>query len=354
VIQAMPSRMLFLRRAASGAAAFGLTVLAGAAILHVLGAPPLAAYKLIVLGAVGRPEHLTFVLAAWAPLLLAAAGLLVTFAAGLWNIGIEGQIVLGAIYATGALRGLGHALPPWLALLLAGAAALLGGAVWALVAGALRVYGGVNEIFGGLGLNFIAGSLTVYLVVGPWGRPGIASTSGTVPFEPALWLPAPAVARVALPAELVVALAALAAVAGALRGTYFGLDLAAMGRSLRAARLRGIATVREMLWAFAVCGGVAGLAGFALVAGALSRHQLFPLISGGTGYLAILVVLLAGQSPVGCVLLSAAFAAISMGSLQLPLAMELDSSMGGVIEGLLVLFMLLLRGLRMRAPARTA
>lgn len=320
----------------------------------MLGASPFQAYGLIAAGALGTPERITFVLAAWAPLLLAAAGLLLTFAAGLWNIGIEGQIVFGAVFATGTLRALEHAAPAWLALGLAGLAAMLGGSLWALLAGALRIYGGVSEIFGGLGLNFIAGSLTVYLVLGPWARPGIASTSGTVPFGPALWLPAIGAASLTVPAEIIVGFAAIAAVAAVLRGTYFGLDLAAIGRSLRAAHLRGVPTSREMLRAFAICGALAGVAGFVLVAGAFSRHQLFPLISGGNGYLAILVVLLAGSSPAACVLLSAAFAAISMGSLQLPLAMQLDSSMGGVIQGLLVLFIILLRGLQTRMAARNA
>ncbi|HLW46407.1 MAG TPA: ABC transporter permease [bacterium] len=342
---------LLPRRAASGAAAIGLTLVAGAVILDLLGASPLRAYGLIAVGAVGTPQRATFVLAAWAPLLLASAGLLVTFTAGLWNIGIEGQIVFGAVFATGTLRAMEHAAPPWLALGSAAAAAALGGGLWALLAGTLRAYGRVNEIFGGLGLNFIAGSLTVYLVLGPWARPGIASTSGTVPFAPALWLPAASVPPVAVPAEVFLGLAAVVAVGAALRGTYFGLHLVAMGRSLRAAHLRGIPTTREMLRAFALCGALAGLAGFALVAGAYSRHQLFPLISGGNGYLAILVVLLAGGSPLACALLSAAFAAISMGSLQLPLAMQLDSAMGGVIQGLLVLFMILLRGVQARMPA---
>ena len=323
-------------------------MLAGAAFLRIVSASPAEAYGLIVAGAFGSPERVTFVLAAWAPVLLAAAGLLVTFAAGLWNIGIEGQIIFGAVFATGALRALEHAAPGWAALAAAGFAGAAGGALWALLAGWLRAYGGVSEIFGGLGLNFIAGSLTVYLVLGPWARPGIASTSGTVPFGPALWLPAVRVPGVAVPGEVLLALAAIAGVSAALRGTYFGLYLAAMGRSLRAAHLRGIGTTREMLRAFALCGALAGLAGFALVAGAYSRHQLFPLISGGNGYLAILVVLLAGQNAAACALISAAFAAISMGSLQLPLAMQLDSSMGGVIQGLLVLSVILLRGLQGR------
>ena len=321
-------------------------------ILRVLGASPAQAYWLIVSGAFGRPERVTFVLAAWAPILLAAAGLLVTFAAGLWNIGIEGQVIFGAIFAAGALQALAQ-VPPWAALLLAAAAAAVGGGLWALLAGALRAYGRVNEIFGGLGLNFIAGSFTVYLVLGPWARPGIASTSGTLPFPPALWLPSFRIPPVAVPVEVLAGFAATAAVSAALRGTYFGLYLSAMGKGLRAAELRGIPTTREMLRAFALCGGLAGLAGFVLIAGAYSRHQLFPLISGGNGFLAILVVLLGGRSPIACILISGAFAAISMGSLQLPLAMQLDSSMGAVIQGTLVLSMILVRGLRAGLVSRS-
>jgi len=140
-------------------------------------------------------------------------------------------------------------------------------------------------------------------------------------------------------------------VAAALRGTRFGLQLKAIGKSARAAHVLGIPITREMLWAFAACGGLAGLAGFVLVAGGYSRHQLFPLISGGYGFLAILIVLLAGQNAAAGALVAAFFAAVSTGSLQLPLQMQLDSSMGGLIEGTLVLIVLLLRGLQSRLMA---
>ncbi len=345
-------RAAALRSLAFGATGLVLTAAFGAGILAVLGASPLEAYRLIVLGAVGRPERVAFVLAAWAPILLCSAGLLLTFAAGLWNIGIEGQVILGAVFATGALRALEHSAPQGGAVLLAGLAAILGGGLWGLLAGALRAYGNVNEIFGGLGLNFIAGSLTVYLVLGPWARPGIASTSGTPPFPQTLWLPTLAIPPVAVPIEAVLGVAAMGLVAGILRETYFGLHLLAIGRSLRAARLRGIPTTREMLRAFAACGGLAGLAGFVLVTGTYSRHQLFPLISGGDGFLAILVVLLAGRNALAGILISGTFAAISMGSLQLPLAMQLDSSIGGVIQGTLVLLVILLRGVQTRPVHR--
>jgi general nucleoside transport system permease protein len=326
----------------------------GAGILLILGASPLEAYRLIAVGAFGTPVRVSYVLAAWAPVLLCSSGLLLTFAAGLWNIGIEGQVVLGAVFTTGVLRGLEHSGAGWVTLPLAAAAAALGGALWGWLAGALRAYGNVSEIFGGLGLNFIAGSLTVYLVLGPWARPGIASTSGTLPFPPKFWLPAVPAAGLAVPVEVMFGIGAIVAVSVALAGTYFGLRLKAIGKSMRSSYLRGIRTTREMLFAFAACGALAGLAGFVLVSGTYSRHQLFPLISGGYGFLAILVVLLAVQNPLACVAISAFFAAISQGSLQLPLQLQLDSSLSGVIEGTLVLVIILLRGLQTRLIHRRA
>ncbi len=329
-----------------------LTAAFGAGVLALLGASPLAAYRLIASGAFGTPERFTYLLTAWTPLLLCTAGLFLTFAAGLWNIGIEGQVVLGAVFTTGALRALGGAAPPWAALLLAGCAAAAGGAAWGVAAGALRVSGNVHEIFGGLGLNFIAGSLVVYLVLGPWARPGIASTSGTLPFPQALWLPVIALGPLVIPGEVALALVSLGVVRAAMRGTRFGLRLAAIGRGPRAAFLRGVPIARDMLSACALCGGLAGLAGFVLVTSAYSRHQLFPLISGGDGFLAILVTLLASRGAVASLVISFVFAAISTGSLQLPLQMQLDSSMGGVIEGVLVLLVLLTHGLGTRVARR--
>ncbi len=220
-----------------------------------------------------------------------------------------------------------------------------------MLAGALRLYGNVNEIFGGLGLNFIAGSLTVYLVLGPWKRPGIGSTSGTQPFPPSLWLPAFKGFQVS-PIEVLLGLMAMALVGWALRGTHFGLQLKAIGKNLRAAFLKGIPVHQHMLLAFGLCGALAGLAGWVLVVGTSARHNLFPLISSGYGFLAILVVLLANLSAFWSVPLSFFFAAISMGSLQLALQRQLDSSLGGVIQGMLVLSILVTKGLQSRLLSR--
>ena len=154
------------------------------------------------------------------------------------------------------------------------------------------------------------------------------------------------------PIEVLLGLAAIALMALALRGTHFGLKLRAIGRNLRAAFLRGIPLNRYMLLAFGLCGSLAGLAGWILVVGTSARHNLFPLISSGYGFLAILVVLLTNLSAFWSIPISFFFAAISMGSLQLALQRQLDSSLGGVIQGMLVLLILVAKGFHSRILSR--
>ena len=145
-------------------------------VLLMAGAPPIEASISIIKGTISSVQDVGNVLSAWAPLLLTTAGVLITFTAGLWNIGIEGQVVMGAIFTTGALRMMqDSSLPTGLILVISFLAGMLGGALWGSLAGVLKTFGGVNEIFGGLGLNFVATAITIYLIFGPWKRPGIAS-----------------------------------------------------------------------------------------------------------------------------------------------------------------------------------
>ncbi|MBC7224787.1 MAG: ABC transporter permease [Anaerolineae bacterium] len=310
-----------------------------------MGASPLQAYRGMVFGAFGSTAKFTDTVMAWVPLALCSAGLLLTFTAGLWNIGIEGQIVVGAICTTWAARAWQEVLPaPVLlpTLLLAG---MVGGALWGVLIGALKTYGKVHEIFVGLGLNFVAVATTNFLIFGPWRTPGRATMSGTELFARQAWLPTFPGQAVG-PVELVLVFLSLAVVYVLLRGTRWGLSLKAMGGNLTAAHWLGIPVHRHTLIAFAGCGVFGGLAGAVQALGLF--HRLIPSISSGYGYLAILVVMLAGYRAVWVAPVAFFFAAITKGSLQLPLEMQLDSALGGVLQGVLVLFVLLFQGLRAR------
>jgi ABC-type uncharacterized transport system permease subunit len=281
----------------------------------------------------------------WIPLLFVSIGLLVTFTAGLWNIGVEGQMAVGAVFATWVAQEftLPSPIQVPLEMLIAG----VGGALWAMLVGVLKTRGGVHEIFGGVALNNLGNILSIYLISGPWGNQG---GQATPPFRPeALLQPMNSEFRVSLFALAVVAVA-FALVALLLRGTRWGLELRALGKSQRSALLLGVQVERNVLLAMALCGFMAGLAGSVRVL--FTYGNLRPLVSGGIGFLGLLVVLLALTRAAWVPLVSFFFAAILAGSTRLKIALQLDQSLAGVVQGILVLMFILANGARGRLQAR--
>jgi simple sugar transport system permease protein len=326
--------------------ALALSLLITTLILIAAGAPPLKAYGSILSGAFGTSKNLMTVLITWSPLLLTTAGVLITFAAGLWNIGVEGQMVLGAIFATWMLRLLQDtSLPPALIIFLGIFWGMIGGALWAALAGALKTFGGVNEIFGGLGLNFVATALTIYLVFGPWKRPGVGSMSGTQPFDEKLWLPTLPGTGLS-PWALGISIAVVVVVYLLLRGTYFGLRLKAVGKNMKAAYLLGVPTWQYSMFSFLLCGAFTGLAGAIQVTAVY--HRLLPNISNGYGFLGLLVAMLINYQAIWVIPIAFFFAALNVGSVQLQIVYKMDSSFAGVLQDLLVLMVLLGQGVRER------
>jgi len=314
-------------------------------ILLLAGAPPIDAFKHLFLGSLGSWIKFTQVLTAWIPLTLCACGLVYTFRIGLWNIGVEGQVVAGAISATAILRMGATSGIPELFLVLAFLGGMLGGGLWAVFAGFLKTKGGVNEIFAGLGLNFVAQAITLWLIFGPWKRPGIASMSGTKPFSPELWLPTLSGLRLS-PAGLFLTIAALIGTGWVLKRTRLGLALKGIGNNPQAAYLHGLKPDIYMLIAMGLAGGCAGLTGTFQVTGVY--HRLIPAISSNYGYLALLVVMLANYRVWWTPAIAFFFACLNVGSIQLPMMLQLDSSLSGIIQGALVLATLFMQAWRVR------
>ncbi len=323
-------------------AALGFTTL----ILLLTGAPPLETFKQMILGFAGSIYTVSNVLVSWMPLLITTAGLLVTFAAGLWNIGIEGQIMMGAVFTTGVLRSLqDSSLPAGLIIALGILAGMFGGSFWAFLVGLLKTFGGVNEIFGGLGFNFIASAVILFLIYGPWRRPGVASLSGTEAFPSRLSLPTFPDLLIS-PWSLVLGAISIILIYILLRGTYIGLKLKAIGKNIRAAFILGVPTWQYMLFSFIICGLFAGLTGALQVTAVY--HRLGPTISSGYGFLGLLVAMLINFQAIWVAPIALFYAALNIGGIQLPITLKLDSNLAGVIQGLLVLFILLADGFRQR------
>lgn len=320
-------------------------------VLVMAGAQPFEAYKNILTGSFGSLTKFADVLVAWIPLLLATAGVLVTFSAGLWNIGVEGQITVGAIFTTWALRLLQDSnLSPALIIVIGFLAGMLGGMLWAALVGVLKVYGGVNEIFGGLGMNFVSTALVIWLIFGPWKRPGVGSMSGTEPFDQSVWLPMLPGLRLSI-WSLIIGVVAVILVYFLLQGTYFGLRLKAVGRNPKAASLLGIPPSTFSLGAMIICGLLAGLAGATQVTGVY--HRLIPSISSGYGFLGLMVAMLVNYNPIWVIPVALFFAALNIGSIQLPIVLKLDSTLSGVLQGSMVLFVLMMDGVRRRLSGKS-
>ena len=305
-------------------------------LLLLFGASPAEAYRAMWDGSLGSSDKLLGVIAFWVPLVLCSVGLLITFTAGLWNIGVEGQIVLGAICASWvALRLSG---PAWLLIPLELGAAMLGGALWAALSAVLKTRGRVNEIFSGLALNGLAVILTNYLISGPWQPPEGGTFRGTAPFQDAALLPRLLESRLS-PLSLVLAGVAFAAVFFILRGTTWGLKLKALGKNPTSAYLLGVSSERETILAMMFCGALAGLGGAVRV---LSWFDsLRQSISGGIGFLALLIVMLAGYRILWVPFIAFFFSVVLNGSITLQLKTQLHSSLGGILTGVMVLFVLL-------------
>lgn len=306
--------------------------------LILIGSSPFEVYLAFLDGAFGNTDRFTRTLLTTAILSISAFALVVTFTGGLWNIGIEGQLVAGSIGATVIARSfIGETVAAPVFEILLGS---LFGSLIAVFCGILKVRTKVHEIFGGLGLDFVAAGVIVYLVIGPWKREGIASTSGTDIFPDTAWIQG--FGEYGLPIwPIIFALIIGASLLFCFKRTAFGLRLKAVGSNPESSQRFGIEPSRYLLYAFALAGAIGGIAG--VVQATVVYHKLVPFISGGYGFLGILIALISSRNVILVVLVSTVFACLLIGGTQLQLKLGMHSSLSGIIQGLLVLTWILIK-----------
>ena len=322
-----------------------VSLLIAALLVGAVGRDPIEVVETLWQGAFSDSRKVGGVMNFWIPLTLVSIGLVVTFRAGLWNIGVEGQMMMGALFASWGAQFilLDESLSPVLNVILILLSAL-GGMFWAFLVGILKIRLGVNEIFGGVALNALVNVVSIYLISGPW-QPSIGgSAQGTEPFPVPALLPEYSndfptnIFMIGLVIVLFLVVLIL------LNATRWGLNLKAVGKNMRSALLLGVPTERTSLSAFLVCGGLAGIAGAYRVL--FTFDNLRPRASGGIGFLGLLVVLLLSYRLLWVPFITFAFAAILTGSTRLQISLKLDSSLAEVLQGLLVLLVILFQGVQ--------
>jgi ABC-type uncharacterized transport system permease subunit len=318
----------------------------GAIILRVNGFAASDIVNVMVVGAFHDERSIAEVLLKATPLVLIGVGLCVAFRCSIWNIGAEGQLYAGA--AAAAACGVSfQGLPAFLhiaVVLLAGTAA---GALWASLAGLLKVHFRASEVVTTIMLNYIAIIGVSYLVTGPLKEPG-SSYPESAKFARDIWLP-----RFLPPTRLHIGI--LFAVAIAVVAYVFlfrtspGYAVRIVGLNPRAAAYAGIDVSRNILLAIAISGALAGLAGAIEIDGV--NYRLYQDISPGYGFEGIAVALLANNNPLAAIASGLLFAALRSGSEVLQINAQVPQVLVFIIQGLVILSVVGFAGLRQRAAS---
>ncbi len=307
--------------------------LVGSVVIAGTGANPIQAYAALLQGAVGNRGLVATTLVKSIPLMLAGLAVVLAYRASVFNIGGEGQIYMGALFAVwvGTLL---H-LPAGLHLLVALAAGMLGGFLWSAIPGYLKATRGFNEVIVTIFMNYIALAIVGYLVHGPMRESGWNFQSRAVDATARLPI---ILSGTSLHLGLVVALIAAAAVYVLLFHTPLGYQLRMVGFNAEAARYAGIKVTRITVLAMALSGALAGLAGAVELTG--MQYRLLEGFSPGWGFDAIAVALVGQLHPAGVLLAALFFGALRTGANSMQTAVGLPVVVVQVIQGLTVLFMM--------------
>jgi len=314
----------------------------GAIMLLFLKVNPLEAYKALWVGAFGSSNAFAETLVKATPLLLVGIGICISFRGDVINIGGEGQMIIGAIFATWV--GLTFtSLPGWLVIILAMIAGFFGGAVWGGIPGFLKAYFRVNEILSTVMMNAIAVQLMNFLLRGPLIDPSQAQLASKIPQTARLLeifrLPRLAPTRLHLGALIAVVLAVLVYII--LWRTTLGYRIRAVGQNPQASRYAGIKVPRYIVMALLLSGAFAGLAGAVQVYGVNYRMITDGSASGFTGsagFNGIVAALFGQLHPILSIPASILFGALLVGANSMQRVMQVPSAFVTALNGLVVVF----------------
>ena len=325
--------------------AFVTAVLIGGIAVAAYGVSPAEAFVTYFVTPLSETWSLAEIALKAAPLALIATGLAFCYRAELWNIGAEGQFVVGGLAGgwVGVVTHGTEGVTLWILplMLIVGA---LAGAAYAMIPAVLKVRLGVSEILTSLMLVYVAQLLLDYMVRGPLRDPAGYNFPQSVGFDAAARFPY-LMEGETLHAGVLIGLSAIVIATIVLARTLFGFEVRLVGASPRAARFAGFSDARLTLAAFAVSGGAAGLAGITEVAGKIG--QLQPEISSGYGFTAIIVAFLGRLSPPGILIAAFVIALTTIGGegaqIDLKLPLDLTRAFQGLLLGIVLGFDVLAR-----------
>jgi simple sugar transport system permease protein len=311
-------------------------LLSGMLIFAVLGKSPVTGFRIFFLNPLRDTYGVAELFLKATPLMLCAVGLSVGFRANVWNIGAEGQLLVGALAAGAVALHFPNSSSPFLlpAMVAAGA---LGGMVWAAIPAWLRTRFNANEILTSLMLVYVAQLMVSWLVHGPWKDPEGFNFPQTQMFQPHALLPLLREGN-RVNVALFIAMAALIIGWVFMNRSFVGYQMKVAGQAENAGRYAGFSSKRTIWLGMLAGGALAGIAGMTEVAGPVG--QITEHISPGYGFAAMIVAFVGRLNPIGIFFASLLLALLYVGGEQVQQYMQLPSAISNVFQGMLLFFLL--------------
>lgn len=314
-------------------AAFVLALCAGGLFLLVLGNNPFAIYGTILSGAFRSEMAIQATIKIMIPLLIASLGVMLAFKMKFWNIGGEGQLIMGGVLAS--YFALFHAdWPGFILFPVMFIAGIIGGGIWALIPAFFKVKFGTNETLFTLMLNYIALYLVSWLQEGPWRDPAANGFPKIASFDKSAVLPK----LFGVQIGWVIALILVAVLFVYLRYTKQGYEISVVGESRATATYAGMNVQKIILRTMFLSGAVTGIAGMVQVTG--SDRTLTTGVAGGVGFTAIIVAWLAQLNPVSSLIIAFLFSVLEKGSSVVQSQFGLSTDCADVLQGIILFFVL--------------
>jgi len=309
-----------------------IAFLAGAIMLLVTGYSPLDAYSALLIGAFGDVNGIGQTFTQATPIIFTALAFLFAFKCGLFNIGAEGQLLVGGFAA--ALVGTSfYGVPAFIHVPMALLAGAVAGGLWGFIPAVLKAKLGAHEVITTMMLSYVALYVTGYMVNYPFKAPGWVAQ--TVPIAPSAELPR-ILQPTQLSASIIVAVILVGLVRYTLQKTSFGYEVRAIGLNPAAAESGGIKVKRGMILALVISGAIAGLGGAGEVMGV---HQRFiEGFSPGYGWDGLAVALVGGLNPEGALLAAVLFGALRSGGMVMTRATGVPLDIVYILQALVILF----------------
>ena len=311
-----------------------LALLIGAVAIAISGNSPIEAYTQMFLGAFGSKSRFSETVIKAVPLCLLALGVSVAYRSKVWNIGADGQFTIGAILSIVVAQQIGG--EGFLTLALTFIAAVIGGALWGGIAGALKAKFNANEVITTLMLNYVANYLLAYLIRGPMMDPNGGNNPQSAAIAKGLRLPT-FIPGLRMNVGLFIAIFFIILLYFFWR-SRFGYSLKLVGASHNVARYGGHNVPMIVCVTMLISGGIAGVAGWTEIFG--TQYRLLDDISSGYGNLAIVVALLGNLRPVDIGIASFFFAAMLSGGAAMQRMTNVPVSVVSIIQGLVIIFII--------------